>query len=132
MIQFLGALIGPITSIVGNWQKKKLQKQESELKIAEATTNAKIRRLETAQDAEIDWNLKALDKSGWKDEWFTILLSIPAIMCFIPGLDVYVTAGFNALKETPEWYRVCFLVAVAASFGYRKIVDWFGGPKSPK
>lgn len=129
MIQILGALISPIASIIGNWQKKKLQKQESEFKIEEAKTDAKIRILETSQDAEIDWNLKALDQSGWKDEWFTILLSIPAIMCFIPGLDIYVINGFTALKETPEWYRVCFLVAVAASFGYRKLVDMFGTTK---
>ncbi|MBW2599922.1 MAG: hypothetical protein JRC60_07600 [Deltaproteobacteria bacterium] len=59
-----------------------------------------------------------------KDEWFTIILSIPAIMCFIPGLATYVERGFEALSGCPDWYKWAFMVAVASSFGYRKIADF--------
>ena len=35
--------------------------------------------------------------TSWKDEYTLIVVSIPAIMAFIPGLDVYVKDGFLAL-----------------------------------
>ena len=59
---------------------------------------------------------------SWKDEWFTILLSIPAILAFIPGAVGYVEQGFKALNGMPDWYKAAFGLAVAASFGYRKFI----------
>ena len=117
----IGDLIaGPIKS----WQQRKQAKLESDLKINEAKTEAKIERLKTGQQADIAWENTSIEQSSWKDEWFTIVLSIPAILCFIPGMAAYVRAGFEALRKTPDWYQWAFLVAIGSSFGYRKIADF--------
>jgi hypothetical protein len=125
MFDWISAVLNPIGSLVDGWQKRKTAQLESDLAINKAVTEAKIQRLATAQEADIAWENTALSNSGWKDEWFTVVLSIPLIMCFIPGLDGYVKAGFAALSaSTPEWYQWALLVAISASFGYKKLADF--------
>jgi hypothetical protein len=114
----------PVKMLWDGWQKKKQAEIESALAIEKAKTEANIKRMDTEQQGDIAWQNTSINNSGWKDEWFTVVLSIPAIMCFIPGLADYVTQGFKALQTTPEWYQWAFLVAVASSFGYKKLADW--------
>ena len=125
MPDWLSLILNPIGSLVDGWQKRKTAQLESDLAINKAVTDAKINQLATAQQADIAWENTALTNSGWKDEWFTVVLSIPLIMCFIPGMDVYVRAGFAALQaNTPDWYQWSLLVAISASFGYKKLADF--------
>ena len=124
MWTILGSLVSPLTNIITGWQARKQAKLESDLKINEAKTEANIEKIRTGQHADISWENTSIANSGWKDEWFTIVLSIPAILCFVPGLAQYVMQGFKALAETPSWYQWAFLVAVGSSFGYRKIADF--------
>lgn len=123
MWTILGSLVSPLTNIITGWQARKQAKLESDLKINEAKTEANIEKIKTGQHADISWENTSITNSGWKDEWFTIVLSIPAILCFVPGLAQYVIQGFKALEGTPSWYQWAFLVAVGSSFGYRKIAD---------
>ena len=122
-------IVTSIFSIGSDWLKgrKELKAVELEGKIAlsKAKTEATIALMANKQAADVAWENLSITNSGWKDEWFTILLSIPMVMCFVPGLDVYVEAGFNALNaSTPEWYQWAFLVAVGSSFGVRKLTDF--------
>lgn len=124
-------VLGLVTEVIGigrDWfadnRKRKQAKLESDLKINEARTQAVIEKVKTAQSADIAWENLSVENSGWKDEWFTILLSIPMILCFIPGGAEYVKAGFDALRvSTPDWYQYAFLVAVASAFGFKKLTD---------
>ena len=82
------------------------------------------------KELEVIKNLASWDEiqakgsqTSWKDEYLTIVLSIPLIMCFIPSLAPYVGQGFEVLKETPEWYQYLVGVVVAASFGIKKVTD---------
>jgi len=69
------------------------------------------------------WEGKSIDNSGWKDEFWTIVLSIPLIGVFFPGwVDVFI-AGFEALERTPEWYRWAVAVAIGSAFGVRKFAE---------
>jgi len=120
----LGVLASPVTGMITSWQERKKAKLDAELAIHAAKTDAQIEKIATGQKADIAWEQTSIDRSGWKDEWFTIILSIPAILCFIPGMDVYVIRGFEALSRTPKWYQWAFLVAVGSAFGYRKIADF--------
>lgn len=120
----LKMIASPVTEVVKGWQKRKSAKQQNELAIAQAKTNALIKRLETGQKADIAWEQTSITNSGWKDEYWTVILSIPAILCFVPGMSQYVTAGFESLKQTPDWYQWAFGIAVASSFGYRKLADF--------
>ena len=59
-------------------------------------------------------------QTSWKDEYWTLIFSIPLILCFIPSTVEYVMEGFNALDGTPEWYRVILSALVFASIGVRQ------------
>ena len=117
-------LLSPFTAWLTSRQERKAAQLQSDLEIAQAVTAAKINRLATGQQADIAWENLSITNSGWKDEWFTIILSIPAILVFIPGMDIYVYKGFKALKECPDWYNWMLGIAVGSAFGYRKIADF--------
>lgn len=125
------AFLAPIGELIGigrDWLegKRKLKQVELEGKVelAKATNTARVQYAQTQQAADNNWDLKSIENSGWKDEWFTILLSIPMVMCFIPGGAAYVAEGFRALDEsTPDWYQVAFLVAVGSAFGVKKLSE---------
>ena len=127
-------VIGPIFSIVSEGiglfrdhlagkRAEKIARTEADIRVFEAKAESKIRLMETSQQADIAWDNNALENSGWKDEWFTVVLSIPLILCFIPSYTPYVVAGFAALASTPDWYQTALGVAIAASFGVKKFID---------
>jgi len=108
--------------LVGGWlsDKRKLKQAKAETRLAIEHMRAK---------APIDWDKQAMinAQSSWADEWFVILLSIPAMLSFIKvswmdGPQI-VADGFTALALAPDWYLGAFGLAVAASFGYRKYAD---------
>ena len=123
-LSIVGNLFGIGKEALGGWQARKAAKLDSDLRVQEAKTQGMEERLRTGLVADIAWENTSIQNSGWKDEWFTVILSIPAILCFVPGLADYVRAGFGALSTTPEWYQWAFLVAVSSSFGYKKLADW--------
>ena len=124
----LQALIGPISSLAGTWLEGKVEKTKAEAgaKVAKAKAEAVI--MEKKATGEIDWDLKMADASAhsWKDEWLTILFSIPLILAFIPGMEEVVANGFAQLNAMPEWYQYSLGVIVAASFGVRSATKFFG------
>ncbi len=128
----LSGLLGGVVAAVQGWQNRLTLKAEAEAKVLVAEAEAKVRILEKQSTAEIEWDLQAVSqmKGSWKDEWFTLLLSIPAILAFIrPDLTLI---GFQALESMPLWYQSALGVAIAASFGYRKLVDIFSTMRGKK
>mgnify|MGYP000309312939 CR=1 FL=1 len=125
----LAALIGPISSIASTWLEGKVEKTKAETgaKVARAKAEAVI--MEKKATGEIDWDLKMADASAssWKDEWLTILFSVPLILAFCGewGRQI-VTDGFTALETMPEYYRYTLGVIVSASFGTRAATKFFG------
>ena len=117
-------LISPVTDYFMANQKRKAVKLEGDVAIAKARTTSIINRLSTQQEGDIAWENLSIDKSGWKDEFFTLVLSVPAILCFVPGCVVYVRDGFAALSTMPGWYQWAFSIAVGSAFGYKKIADF--------
>lgn len=117
-------VLGAGMEMARGWQERKKVRLENELTIAKASTEAKIIRLKTGQEGDIAWENTSIKNAGWKDEWFTVILSIPAVMCFVPWLAPFVEEGFEALAFCPEWYKWAFLVAVSSSFGYKKLADF--------
>lgn len=128
MIPIVGDLIGEVIGICRDWlqgrREVKKAELESKLRINEAKTASQEKRLEAGQKADIAWENTSLNQSSWKDEYWTIILSIPLIMCFFPGLVEYVKAGFVALEQTPLWYRYAVGIAIGSAFGVRKFADF--------
>jgi hypothetical protein len=99
---------------------------DSRAKVSEATAIARAEILKKSIDNEAAWeNIQAQNSDrSWKDEYWTIILSLPLIMSFIPGLQPYVDAGFSALQQVPEWYMWSVGIAISSSFGLRVFAKW--------
>lgn len=118
-------LIAAVAQLAGGWLTNRMEVQKAKAE-AEAEQHRSIARLaERRAEAEIQWDVTMADASrtSWKDEWWTLLLSVPLILCFIPGLAPYAKAGFETLNETvPDWYLAALSVAIAAAFGVKALV----------
>ena len=126
--RMITALIGPIADLAGTWLNGRVEKTKAETgaKVARAKAEATI--MERKATGELDWDLEMAkgSQSSWKDEWLTILFSIPLILAFVPGMEEIVANGFRQLQEMPEWYQYSLGVIVAASFGVRSATKFFG------
>lgn len=129
----IGQLIGPITELAGGWLKGKADAQAAaaNLKLVEAEAKATIMKSAATSEAEWEKLMAQGSQSSWKDEWLTVLFSIPLILSFLPfeWAKQAVTDGFAALETMPSWYSYTLGVIVAASFGVRSATKFFGGKK---
>lgn len=127
------ALIGPLTELAGGWLKGKANAQAAaaNLKLVEAEAKATIMKSAATSEAEWEKLMAQGSQNSWKDEWLTILFSIPLILSFLPfeWAKQAVTDGFAALETMPSWYSYTLGVIVAASFGVRSATKFFGGKK---
>ena len=114
-----GLVINGVTSLFGNYTKARIRKEE----LKDVQHERRIEVIQQGNAAEASWNLKALENSGWKDEWLTILFSIPMILAFFPGAVPHVMAGFVALESMPIWYQSAVALMVASAFGYQKFIN---------
>ena len=109
-------LIGQITQIAGGWLKNKAAEKQAKHEA----------RMSIIQN-DADWESKMADASAnsWKDEWFTVILSIPLLLIgyavTVDDVTIIerVKAGFQALEELPEFYQYLLFMAVSASFGIK-------------
>ena len=124
----LQALIGPLGNLASTWLEGKVEtkKAEAGARVAKAKAEAVI--MQKKATGEIDWDLKMADASAnsWKDEWLTILFSVPLILAFCGdwGRQI-VEDGFVALQAMPEYYRYTLGIIVSASFGTRAATKFF-------
>jgi hypothetical protein len=112
-------------------------KAKRQLKAAKQETQLKIEYAKAT--ADIDWDAQAMlnAQNSWKDEWFTIILSIPAILAFVKfnwgwvSFDgpAVIADGFASLAQAPDWYLGAFGLAVAAAFGMRAYAKKMIGKK---
>ena len=123
------AFIGPISSLVGTWLNGKVETKAAEVKVKVARAEAEAQIMVSRATSEADWEkiMAQGSQDSWKDEWLTILFSIPLILVFTGdwGRGV-VSDGFVALQSMPEWYQYTLGVIVAASFGVRSATKFFG------
>ena len=124
----LGALIGPIANLAGIFLQGQVEKTKANNEVKIATAKAKAVVIQRQATGEIEWDIEAIkgSTSSWKDEWLTILFSIPLILAFVPGMEEVVSNGFLQLNRMPEWYQYSLGVIVAASFGVRSAAKLFG------
>lgn len=86
---------------------------------------AEVEREVKALNNEANWDevQAQSSKNSWKDEWLTLLISIPLVLAFIPSTVQYVYAGFEALKMVPDWYMTLVFVVFSASFGIKGLAS---------
>jgi len=112
--QLIGSLTGLATSIIDGKTQLKL-------------TEAEVRKKQLT--GEIDWDIAAMNatENSWKDEWITLLFSIPLILAFCGDWgNSIVERGFAALEVMPQWYQIALGGIVSASIGMRSVSKFFG------
>jgi hypothetical protein len=113
----IGQIIGSIGTLAASIIDSKTQ-----LKLTEAEIKKK------QLTGEIDWDIEAIKatQNSWKDEWITLLFSIPLILAFCGDWgNQIVQDGFTALEVMPTWYQVSLGGIVSASIGLRSISKFY-------
>ena len=77
-------LLGPISQLAGTWLSGKVEEKAAQNKVKVAKAEAEAAKVSAAtSEAEWDRIMANASANSWKDEWLTILFSIPLILCFL-------------------------------------------------
>jgi hypothetical protein len=120
-------LIKTLVGVGGTFLQGKMDNKKAEIEGRNNAIQEKLKQSGT-------WDEIHAKNSGesWKDEWFTLLFSIPLVLAFIPSAVPYVEKGFIVLELMPDWYKQALAVLVAASVGYQKLTQLFTKKASGK
>lgn len=120
------ALIGPVAELAGTFLKGKVDKQKAKSTVEMAQAEAKAEVMKSAAMHDSKWELIMAEatKNSWKDELVTIVILIPCILAFIPGMEDIVKSGFERLNELPEWYQYLLFLTCSAALGIRGLDKW--------
>ena len=101
--------------------------------LAQSWITGKVKEVELKQEVKLrniaadgNWEVEQAKAAAtsWKDEWFTICLSIPMVLAFFPPAIDLVMDGFRVLNQMPEYYKAFLGAAIAASFGLKSVAEW--------
>jgi len=120
-------LIKTLVGVGGTFLQGKMDNKKAEIEGRNNAIQEKLKQSGT-------WDEIHAKNSGesWKDEWFTLLFSIPLVLAFVPAAVPYVEQGFRVLDLMPDWYKQALAVLVAASVGYQKLTQLFTKKASGK
>ncbi len=74
---------------------------------------------------QADWETRALETSGWKDEFWTIVLGGPLIVIFVgtllnePAMVQNMVDALKKMEDLPTWYQGAIGISIGASFGVK-------------
>jgi len=122
MLPVIGAAIAAVGKVAQSWLTVRQVKAEGKIAITHAKIQSRIKRFE--QIGEMDLAAMKGMMFSWKDEYILVLMSIPMIMSFIPGLADYALRGFAIVDTLPEWYTWSWMGIVSATFGLRTWNGW--------
>ena len=113
-------LIKSLIGVGGSFLQGKMDNKQAEIEGRNSAIQARMKQAGT-------WDEIHARNSGesWKDEYFTLLFSIPLVLAFIPPAVPFVERGFVVLNTMPDWYKQALAVLVAASVGYQKLTSLF-------
>ena len=110
-----GVLVQSVFGLGKSWLDNKKEKQQ-----------AKHEKDITVIKNSANWEEQQASNANhsWKDEWFTIVLSVPLIGAFIPEIVPFIEEGFRVLGSMPDYYKGFLGAAMAASFGIKGLAKW--------
>ena len=103
-MNILTTLISPVTNLINGWGERRLRVKE----IEEIRHVKVIQGIQDSEASEFAADAKRAESliGSWKDEYITIVVSIPAILCFIGDWGAAIVAsGFTSLTMAPDWYQ---------------------------
>ena len=134
-ISAIGKAVSTVTSIfsepIKEWQRRKTIKAQTKAEIDKILATAEVKKAEAilrmaeqGQRIEADWDMRAQEQMrfSWKDENLLILLPLPVIGSFIPGVQDYNCKGREYVGRAPDWYKIALLGVIAATLGLRWLI----------
>jgi hypothetical protein len=125
-LDWIKALLGkgivePVANYYTRKQELRQARFEAQLKAEQAAGDRRAQLIREGLAADANWEMEFARQaaSSWKDEYTLIVVSVPAVMAFIPGCAPYVRDGFAALSDTPLWYQTALLSMFMATVGIR-------------
>lgn len=124
-MNILEKIVGGVAApVVGYFQRRmeiKAEDRQQERALKRAEVDRRIDLIREGLTADMNWEMEFARQaaSSWKDEYTLIVVSIPAVLAFVPGCDVYVHKGFDALAKTPMWYQIMLCTMFFATVGIR-------------
>ena len=85
---------------------------------------AEIMKTAATHDSKWEIIMAQGTQNSWKDELVTIVVLIPCVLTFIPGLEEVVKNGFQRLNELPDWYQYLLFLVCSAALGIRGLDKW--------
>jgi|TARA_R110000824_G_scaffold40855_6_gene122063 hypothetical protein len=121
MLPFLGPIVNGIFSVGKTYLNNKAEEKK-------AIHDRKITQIK--QDGNWDEIQARNSNNSWKDEYLTIILTLPFVAMFLAvvfeadEMVMRFKLAFKVLDEdVPDEYWYLLSVVVAASFGVKKVID---------
>lgn len=118
-LNIISSLLKPVVEYFDRRRERRHEEFKLEMDLKKAKAKAAADRVASGLQADINWELESIRNSGWRDEYLTVLTSIALVCVFLPQTQPYVTAGFEALEDTPLWFQMVVLMVYASAFGIR-------------
>jgi len=117
----LTGVLKPVGDFFTRRQELKAQEHQNNLELLKAQGERQADLIKSGLAADASWEMTFAQQaaSSWKDEYTLLVVSIPLVMAFVPGMSGYVTAGFDAFSKTPMWYQLMVQTIFYATFGIR-------------
>lgn len=121
IMDVLGAVLKPVADYFGRKQEIKAQEHSADMALRDAQLQRQVQLIHEGLTADMNWEMEFARQaaSSWKDEYTLLVVSVPLVMAFIPGMSQYVVAGFNAFASTPAWYQIMVQTIFYATYGIR-------------
>jgi len=114
-------LTGPVATFFTRRAELKALAHANDVRLIAAQGERQAALAMQGMTADANWEMEFAKQAAtsWKDEYTLLVVSIPLVMAFIPGMDVYVAKGFAAFSTTPLWYQVMVQALFYATYGIR-------------
>ena len=110
----INALLGPLASLASSVIEGQISKSKAKATLAQTEAEA-------THDSKWELIMAESTKSSLRDEIVTVVVLIPVILVFIPGMEQVVKNGFDRLNELPEWYQYLVFLVCSAALGIKGV-----------
>lgn len=123
----IGAIATLITGGIEAYKqhgKNKAEALKRKDEIEQEKHNAQVKRLQSGETHAANLDELSIKERGYKDEFILLVVFIPLILSFLPDYAEHVKAGFEALKEIPDYYWYVVFAVVIDTLGMRAMVRY--------
>ena len=124
----IGLIASSLTKVVGTYFENKSQESQAKAGLKKAEIEAKTSVAKAVAEGKLEadkldaqWESKAIENTGLRDEFITLVIMCPAILVFIPSFQPYVRLGFDILGTLPDWYINLIYITVCAGLGLKGV-----------